>query len=110
MKRYAFTLDLKDDLELIEAYKEHHRKVWPEVKASIKEAGIQHIEIYLLGNRLFMVMEVKDNFSFEKKAEMDAANPIVQEWEKLMWKYQQALPQAGPGEKWIMMERIFQLD
>lgn len=56
-----------------------------------------------------MVMEVADNFSFEAKAQADEANPKVQEWEALMWKYQQALPTAKPGEKWLLMEKIFQL-
>jgi len=56
-----------------------------------------------------MIMETEDDFSFEAKAAADAANPRVQEWEELMWTYQQALPLAKPGEKWMRMERIFRL-
>ena len=56
-----------------------------------------------------MIMETNDNFNFEKKAKADAANEKVQEWEKLMWKYQQALPGAKPGEKWMLMDKIFQI-
>ncbi len=56
-----------------------------------------------------MIMEVNDSFSFEKKDEMDANNPKVQEWETLMWKYQQALPTAKDGEKWLLMDQIYQL-
>ena len=67
------------------------------------------MEIYLLGTRLFMIMEVKAGFSFEEKARTDRSNPKVQEWEKLMWKFQQPLPQARSGEKWLLMERIFRL-
>ena len=59
---------------------------------------------------MFMIIEAKDDFSFEKKAAMDNSNPKVQEWERLMWKFQQALPQAKPGEKWMKMERIFKLE
>ena len=66
-------------------------------------------ELYLLGNRLFMIMETTDDFSFENKAAMDLANAKVQEWENLMWKYQKALPMAKPGEKWILMDKIFSL-
>ena len=62
-----------------------------------------------IGNRLFMIMETVDDFSFEEKAEMDANNPKVQEWENLMWKYQQALPMAKEGEKWLLMKQIFKL-
>ena len=110
MKRYCLTLDLKDDPALIEAYKTHHHHVWPEIIQSIKESGIINMEIYLHGNRLFMIMETKDSFSFYGKSVLDAANPKVQEWETLMWKYQQALPLARPGEKWVLMERIFKLN
>jgi len=56
---------------------------------------------------MFMIMEVRDDFSFEGKDKMDKANPAVQEWEKLMWTYQQALPFAKPGEKWVLMKKIF---
>jgi L-rhamnose mutarotase len=67
------------------------------------------MEIYCFGNRLFMIMETEPHFSFEGKAAMDAANPKVQEWEALMWRYQQALPGARPGEKWVLMDKIFDL-
>ena len=109
MRHYCLAVDLKDDATLIAEYEKYHRNVWPEILVSIKDAGITHMEIYRTGNRLFMIMETNDNFSFEKKAKADAANEKVQEWEKLMWKYQQALPSAKPGEKWILMEKIFEI-
>jgi len=109
-KRYCLALDLKDDPGLIAEYEGYHRKVWPEILKSIKDSGIEEMEIYRLGNRLFMIMEVSAIFSFQKKGTMDASNPKVQEWEMLMWKYQQALPMAKPGEKWLLTERIFSLN
>ncbi|RPD47413.1 L-rhamnose mutarotase [Paracnuella aquatica] len=109
MKRYCLALDLVADPELIAAYEQHHQQVWPEILQSIKEAGIVSMEIYRAGNRLFMIMEVSEAFSFEAKAAADAANPKVQEWEALMWRYQQAIPSAAPGEKWVLMDRIFAL-
>jgi L-rhamnose mutarotase len=109
MKRYCLALDLKDDAAMIVAYEEYHRNVWPEIIKSIKEAGIEQMEIYRTGNRLFMIMEVNDDFSFEKKAIADAANEKVQQWEQLMWKYQQGLPMSKPGEKWILMKKIFEI-
>jgi L-rhamnose mutarotase len=109
MKRYCFTLDLKEDPKLIAAYEAYHKNVWPEVIQSIKDSGIHVMEIYRLGNRLFMIMEVDESFSFEKKEQRDAENPKVQAWEKLMWNYQQALPFAKPGEKWLLMNKIFEL-
>ncbi|MEY4278532.1 MAG: hypothetical protein RL377_536 [Bacteroidota bacterium] len=107
--RYCLALDLKNDPQLIAAYEEYHRSVWPEVIASIKESGIQQLEIYRVSNRLFMIMEVNEDFSFENKAKLDTNNEIVQHWEQTMWEYQQALPIAKPGEKWVLMEKIFSL-
>ena len=109
MKRYCFALDLKDDQGLIAEYEEWHKKVWPEIITSIREAGIESMEIYRIRNRLFMIMEVNSSFSFDKKSAMDASNPRVQEWEELMWKYQRQLPGSGASEKWILMDRIFEL-
>jgi len=109
MKRYCFALDLLNDPELISEYKKYHEKIWPEITESLIESGIENLDIYLTGNRLFMIMEVNDSFSFEKKTSMDLGNPKVQEWEHLMWKYQQALPWAKKDEKWILMDHIYQL-
>jgi L-rhamnose mutarotase len=108
--RYTLTLDLQDDPRLIAEYKGYHQKIWPEITRSIKDAGVLDLEIYLHGTRMFMILEVDETFSFEKKAEADRTNPKVQEWENLMWKFQKALPQARPGEKWLLMERIFKLE
>jgi L-rhamnose mutarotase len=109
MTRYCLALDLKDDPKLMAAYEEYHASVWPEIIASIKEAGIKALEIYRVANRLFMIIEADNDFSFEKKAAMDATNEIVMQWEKLMWEYQQALPTSKPGEKWVLMKKIFSL-
>jgi L-rhamnose mutarotase len=109
-RRYCLTLDLKDDPALIAEYRKYHEKIWPEITQSIKDSGIADMEIYLLGTRMFMIMEVNEGFSFQEKAAADLASRKVQEWEQLMWKFQQALPQAQPGEKWLRMERIFKLE
>ncbi len=109
-KRYCLTLDLKAAPELIAEYTRYHEKVWPEITKSIKDSGIVDMEIYLLGTRMFMVMEVNEEFSFKAKAKADRENPKVREWEELMWKFQQPLPGAKLGEKWLLMDRIFKLE
>jgi L-rhamnose mutarotase len=109
-RRFCFTLDLKDDPGLVAEYRKYHEKIWPEITESIKNSGIVDMEIYLLGTRMFMIMEVNQSFSFKKKAKADQQSPKVQEWERLMWKFQQALPEAKSGEKWVRMERIFKLE
>ncbi len=110
MNRYCLALDLKDDPALIAEYEAWHAAVWPEILASIRDSGILGMEIYRWSNRLFMIMETADDFSFEKKSAMDKANEKVNQWEELMWKYQQALPGTAPGEKWILMDKIFDLN
>ena len=77
-KRYCLTLDLKNDPKLIAEYKRYHEKIWPEITKSIKDAGIVDLEIYLLGTRMFMIMEVNEQFSFESKGKADRENPKVQ--------------------------------
>lgn len=111
MKTYCLTLDLQDDAELIAEYRRYHEpgNIWPEVVAGIRESGILSEEIYLLGNRMVMILRTVDEFSFETKAAMDRTSPTIQGWEKLMWKFQKPVPQAKPGEKWVRMEKIFEL-
>ncbi len=108
-KRYCLALDLIDDAALIGVYEEWHKSIWPEIHDSITSSGIEQMEIYRVSNRLFMIMDVNESFSFEAKSKADAANEKVQEWETLMWNFQQALPFAKPGEKWILMDKIFSL-
>lgn len=109
MKRFCFTLDLKDNPDLIAKYIEHHQSVWPEILKSITNAGITDMEIYNVTNRLFMIMETDDDFDPEAKAEADQKNPKVQEWETLMYNYQKKLPFADKSQKWVPMNRIFSL-
>ena len=110
MKKYCLALDLKDDVDKINEYKDYHQDIWPEISKSLKDSGILNAEIYNNGNRLFMIIEVDKTFSFEKKLKMDLENPKVQEWEELMWNYQQALPQSEKGSKWDLMDKIFDLN
>ena len=98
-KRHSLALQLKNNPDLIRQYEAHHKKVWPEIIASIKDSGIEQMEIYIPGTRLFMIMEVNDDFSFERKVAMDKTNTKVQQWEELMWKYQEPLEEAAQGEK-----------
>jgi len=107
MRRYCLALDLKDDPDMIAEYEAHHEEVSSGILSSIHDSGIERMEIFRAGNRMVMIMEVKDSFNFEEKERMDQSNPAVQKWETLMWRYQQALPFAKPGEKWVLMEKFF---
>ncbi len=109
MQRFCLTLDLRNDPALIAEYIEHHKEGRPEIHASIRDAGVVDMQLFELGGRLFMIMDTMDDFSFERKAAMDAANPRVQEWEALMAKFQDVGPEDDPGGKWKVMRKIFQL-
>ncbi|HEX8485328.1 L-rhamnose mutarotase [Sphingomonas sp.] len=106
--RRCFALDLVDDADLIEEYEALHapRAVWPEIIADIRASGFGDMEIWRTGDRCFMIAEVADDFPRPRSAEAQAA---VDRWEHRMWRYQQALPHAAPGEKWVEMRRIFAL-
>lgn len=107
---HVLALDLKDNPAMIAEYEQYHATMRSEIEATIRAAGITGMTLYRAGNRLVMLMETDETFSFERKAQMDADNPTVQAWETLMWIYQQALPFAQPDEKWVLMKQIYSLE
>ncbi len=106
-----YCLDLKDDPDTIAGYRKWHAPgaVPVAVNRSIRDAGIDALEIFLAGNRLVMLLTPGPGFDPVKKAAADAASPDVQAWETLMWDFQQALPFAAPDQKWVAMEKIYAL-
>ena len=110
MKRYCLALDLKNDPLLISKYIDYHKEVWPEISSSIRENGIIDMQIYNFADRLFMIMETEDDFSFEKKNKKDSHNPFVIKWEEIMSKFQKPISISDSGEKWMLMEKIYELE
>ena len=108
MPRLYYALDLRDDAEAIAEYERWHepQNVWPEIVASIRDAGIQDMEIFRTGNRLVMAVQVPDDYDASATREGDDKS---QAWEALMDRYQQRLPWSEPGQKWVPMKRIFSL-
>ncbi len=109
LRRHCLALDLKDDPAVIAEYDRYHRTVWPEILQSLREAGIDDMEIYRIENRLVMIIDVTERFTFEAKQAADLKSQIVQKWETLMGNFQQPLRSAKPGEKWLRMARVFSL-
>ncbi len=109
MQRFCLALDLIDDPSLIAEYEQFHApgSAWPEVTQHDIDAGVLNIEIFRTGNRMFIILETDDAFTFEKKTKMDEQNSKIADWEALMWKFQKPLPWAKEGQKWILMNRIF---
>lgn len=107
--RYCQALDLKDDPKLIEAYEKAHQKIWPEVAQHIRQTGVESMEIWRIGTRLFMIMDVSDSYDPVKAAALAANNVINQKWEAEMGQYQVPTPWAVGDEKWVHMTKIFDL-
>lgn len=110
MKRYCQTLTLVDDPELIEKYVEAHANVWPEVQEGIKEVGILDMQIYIKGNRLFMIVDTVDDFDWKKDNARLAKLPMQDKWEAYVAQFQGCDPDAPSTAKWQIMEKIFELD
>lgn len=110
MNRHVLTVNLRDDPAAIEAYREHHRRVWPEVVESLRRAGVRRMDIHLLGRRLVMIVELNGGLDVVRVfASHTASSPRVAEWEQLMKSLQEPTPDAAPGEWWSVMEPVFHL-
>lgn len=111
VKRYCQTLSLKDNPELISAYRKAHSKeeAWPEIREGIRSVGILEMEIYILGNKLFMIVETPLDFDWDEAMKKLATLPRQAEWEEYVANFQQCAKGATSDEKWQMMERMFYL-
>jgi L-rhamnose mutarotase len=111
MPRHYYALDLRDDAAAIAEYERWHQpgRVWPEIIESIRASGIEEMEIFRTGNRLMMVVQVAKNYDPLSRRDTDTVDPKTREWEARMDVYQQRLPWAEPGQKWVLMARIFSL-
>lgn len=110
-KHYCQTLELKDDSELIKEYIKRHSQEehWPIISEGIKEVGILEMEIFILGSRLFMIVETAEDFEWTKAFAKLATLPRQAEWEEYMSVFQNVKPGSTSDEKWQLMERIFKI-
>lgn len=111
-KRYCKALKLEGNPQLIEEYKKVHAPgaVWPEITKGMREVGIVDMEIYILGNQLFMIMDTVPDFDHEKAMKELAQKPRQSEWETYVSRFQKTSADASADEKWQLMERIYKLD
>lgn len=111
-KRYCKTLRLQADAALLATYRRLHAPgaVWPEITQGMREVGILNMEIYLLDNQAFMIMDTVPDFDHDQAMQALAAKPRQAEWEAFVATCQQTTTTATAAEKWQLMERIYQLD
>ena len=107
MKRYCQTLTLVDDEQMIAKYIEAHAHVWPEVIEGQREVGILDMQIWRKGRNLLMIMDVNDDFDFQRDMSRLATLPRQAEWEAYVSQFQGCSANARSDEKWQLMERIF---
>lgn len=110
MQEFALTINLVDDPDKIEAYKKYHREVWPEVIENLRSVGIRDMRIYLLGRRMFMLMQADDAFQPDRDfARLEQSSARYNEWQRTMDEFQVRVPEAKPGEHWAAMDKVFDL-
>jgi L-rhamnose mutarotase len=111
VKRYCQTLDLRDNPELIAEYRRGHSQehIWKEIPEGIRQVGILEMEIYLLGTRLFMIVETPLDFDWDTAMARLGTLPRQAEWEDYMAEFQLVKAGMSSAEKWQMMDRIFHL-
>ena len=110
MKSLAMTLNLRDAPGVVEEYKRYHRAVWPEVLSGLRDIGISKMKIFLSGRRLFMYLEAPDDFDLGRDFPRYMESPRAREWDELMRGFQEVVPEAGPDEWWVAMEKVFDID
>ena len=105
-------MQLLNDASLIEAYKKVHSKgaAWSEITLGMKEVGILDMEIYLFGNTLFMIMDTKPDFEYDKAMTELAGKPRQKEWETYVSQFQDTTSEASANQKWQLMERIYKME
>ena len=109
MKTFAYTLELVDEPGSIANYIEHHKKVWPEVLNGIRASGVLRSKIFLLGNRLFLIVEAEDSYD-AGMLQTYASGPKEKEWDDLMRTFQKPVREAKEGEWWAEMDLIYDLE
>ncbi len=109
MKSYAMVLDLKDNRKLIDEYVEYHKAVWPEALESLRDLGVEEMKIFLLGRRLFMYIEVPDDFDFPADLARYTEVPRAKEWDEFMRGFQEKVPGAKVDEWWAQMQQVWDL-
>ena len=108
--RRCFAVDLVNDPDMIARYEAWHAAGGPPaaITAAIRADDVRELEIWRVGNRMFMILEQGPGYDPEAKAAQDAANPDVQAWDALMRTFQKPLPFA-PDQTWTELRRIYAL-
>ena len=84
-----------------------HAHVWPEIIEGQHQVGILSMQIYALGQQLFMIVDTVDTFDWQRDMALLATLPRQAEWEAYVSQFQGCNPSATSAEKWQRMQLIF---
>jgi len=106
MPRYCFSTVVKADK--IEAYKEHHDNIWPEVAGGLRKAGITQLTTWQIPgtNRLVMYITTAGNVDLAAATGPDSEyrkDPVAKKWEELMCSFFE-------GGEWAQLDEIHASD
>lgn len=107
MKRVGFILKVKS--ELIEEYKEHHKKVCPEMLEALRRTGWHNYSLFLRGDgTLFGYFET----AADLKSAVDGMSKeeVNARWQEMMAPYFESLEGSRPDEMMRELEEVFHLD
>lgn len=103
------TANLVKDTSLQKEYMDYHStqfQQWPEVSNGFCNASFQQLLLFRNGRQLMLVISIPEGESLDElNPKTTENNPRVDEWNKLMKKYQEGLKGTKPGEVWVFLER-----
>jgi L-rhamnose mutarotase len=106
-KRYCQYLQLNP--ETVEEYTYWHKNIWKEIPEGIRKVGILNMEIYLVEDKSFMIIDTPLDFDWDEAFGRLATLERQAEWEDFVSKFQESEPGKHSEEKWQLMERVFSL-
>lgn len=105
----VMTANLVNDPKLQQEYLNYHAtqfKNWPEVAKGFCNANFQQLLVFKNGRQLMLVISIPKGERLDKlNPKTTENNPRVNEWNRLMKKYQEGIPGTKPGEVWVEFKR-----
>lgn len=108
-KRFCQFLSLNP--ATLEEYRHWHdsRHIWPEIPEGIRKAGILDMEIFVIKDMAFMIIETPPDFDWDTAFGRLATFERQAEWEAFVGRFQNSGEGLRSEEKWQLVERIFSL-
>ncbi len=104
------TCNLVADATKQQEYLNYHAtqfEKWPEVSKGFCNASFQQLLIFKNGRQLVLVISIPKGESLDKlNPKTTENNPRVEEWNKIMSKYQEGIEGTKKGETWVFLKKL----